>query len=788
MWPDRRLIALAALGLVLWSPGAAGQPGPGSESGFDRTTPEGLAVLSGQVVDRRTGAPLPFAAVSVGDRDLVADAEGRFALFGLAPGEVEVVARVDGYRPQTVEVSLALGDDLEIEIALRRLRRPRNETVVLDRPPWRVVERSGVPSPGQPGVHRLSRDDVEDAAGGFGDPLRALLQQPGVTGDEGSRAWFQLRGGLPSEVRVEVDGIPLRHPTHTDGVVSVFDRGLLDGLALHASGTPVDRPGGLSGGLYASYLDGPGDRLDGAVDLSLLAGSAHVALRAGRHGRSTFVVGARRSFLGLYLQAASAAGAFDRAGGGDDPYRTSPPRVDYGEYLVRYRHEPNPRQELRVTVLATHDRMLWDDANVRHRLAGGAIDWRWEPRKAVLIRMQATHASSWEDAPPTPAPLPHPRSYVDSDHRTGLRLSTRLGTGSRWVAVGGEVAARTRRIAGDFDDVRTVPAWVWLPHADLAVPGLELDSTVTWPEAAVWARAGAEDLLGPLELRVGMRVDLAGRSGAVQAGPRLEVRLPLPSGTTISAVTSLVNQERTDALVVDRDAGEPGLHPERAAAFQLAVEQVIGDSFYVGLTGWHRELDRLVVFSSDDPTRPGSWTNDGHGRASGLEVRAVLREGRFGAGASYGLSVSRRTNPHAFLHPAESAAGGDPRHAVRVDAHALLGRRRGGRLGIGYAWRSGWAIGTLEPVPAQQTFRWSIDSLDGRRRPDLHRIAVRFEQAHEHRRLRLVGTVELAATPGSEGAVEDCPSIRDERGDPPACRTLDFLPVVMPWVGLRAEF
>lgn len=782
--------------LLLGSPVALAQPGPDSGSGYSASGYKDLlgeqSVVTGRVLDRRTGAPLPFAAVSLADRDLVTDDDGRFVAWGLEPGEVDVVVRIEGYRQESVALTLAPGQEVDIEVTLRRVRRPRNETVVHDTPPWRVVARTPLPRAGEPGVHTLDRADVEDAAGGFGDPLRAVLQLPGVSGDEGSRAWFQVRGGLPQEVRVEVDGIAVRQLTHTDGIVSVFSRDLLDGLSLHTSGTPVDRPGGLSGGLYASYLDGPGDRADGSVDLSLLAGSAHLAVRADEGGRNTLVLGVRRSFLGPYLQAADAAGAFDGASAGPDasPYETATPEVDFGEYLVRYSHQPSPRQQLRVTLLATHDRMLWDDSNQRSRLLGGAVEGRWEPRKAVVFRVQAAHASSWLDEPKVEVPLPHPRSFVDADHRTHLRLALRLGTGPRWLSVGGEVAARTRRIAGDFDDERTVPAWAWLPFADLAVPRLELDSTVTWPEASVWADAGSDGLLGPLSVRLGMRVDLAGPGRGVQAGPRIELRLPLPSGTTIAGVASLASQARTDALVVDRDVGDATLHPERAATFQLSVEQEVGGAFYAGITGWYRALDRLVVFSSDNPSVPGRWTNDGRGRAMGLEARAAVQRGRFGAEAGYALALSRRTNPHATLHPAESAAGGDPRHALRVGGHALLGPRRGGRLGVGYTWRSGWAVGTLARVadPGGDTFRWSVSSLDGRRRPDLHRIALRFEQAHELRRLRLVGTVEVAATPGSAGAVEDCPSVPDAQGQPPECRTLDFLPVVMPWLGLRAEF
>jgi hypothetical protein len=786
-----RALALACVCAVAPTAASADETIDAAASGFEASGFEAsvAATIVGRVVGARSGAPLPFAAVAVGNLDLVTDELGRFQAEGLTAGDVELVVRVDGHRQQRLRLTLEPGEQVELEVALRRLRRPRNETVVHSTPPWRVVRRRLLPEAGTAGRHALTRADVEDAAGGFGDPLRAVLKIPGVSGDEGSRAWFQVRGGLPDEVQVEIDGIAVRHPTHMDGVISVFSRDLLDGLDLHVAGTPLDRPGGLSGGLYASYIDAPHDRADGTVDLSLLAGSAHLAVRADEEGEHAFVVGVRRSFLGPYLQAAQVAGAFesDRAEGA---YETAPPQVDFGEYLVRYSHRPTAGQQLRVTLLATHDRMLWDDANMRQRMVGGSLDWGWLPRPDVAVRVQAAHASSWQDEPDVDFYLPHPRRYLDADHRTHLRASTHLGSETRRLTVGGAVAARTRRVEGDFDDERTVPAWAWLPQADLAVPRLTLNSTVTWPEAALWVHARADDLAGPLGARLGLRLDLLNPSAVVRAGPRLELRLSLPSGTTVTASGSMVSQARTDALVVDRDVGDRDLVPERATTAQLSVEQEVGGALFVGVTGWYRYYDRLVVFTSDDPAAPGSWSNDGRGRAVGLEARGVWRRGRFGAEASYSLSSSRRTTPYGATGPVTTAAGGDPRHALRLAIDALIGPRKGGRLGVDYSWRSGWAIGSLERVPQtdEGTFRWAITALDDRRRPDLHRIAARFEQIHELRLLRLVGTIEVAATPGSAGTVEDCPSVLDSEGAPPECRTLDFLPVVMPWLGLRAEF
>lgn len=771
--PPRLLLAILAL--------AAAQP-PGRAHATEDADPgaEAPSTLAGLVVDARTGAPLPFASVSAGALDLVTDEAGAFVLQGLPSGLLRVTVAAEGWRPETIEIDPLPGERIEVRVALRRARHPRNETVVVDPPPWRVSARSGLPAAGSPAVHELSPADVAVAPGGFGDPLRALQKLPGVSGDEGSRVWFQVRGGTPDEVRAELDGIEIRHLSHADGIVSVFGRDLLDSLELHSAGTPVDRPGALSGGMYASYLDGPHDDASGSADLSLLAGSAGLAVATGKDGRGAIVVGARRSFLGAYLAAAEAAGAF----------QGTPPRVDFGEYFGRFALRPAPGQEFQVTATATHDRLLFDDANERRRMLGAQLLWRWAVAPRTQVEVRAVHSSSWLDEPKAGAPLPHPRAFVDADHRSGLRLRVGSVHDRGTFALGGEIAARTRRVAGDFDDDRTIPSWTWLPLADLAVPALDLDSAVTAPEVALWGTADLDRVLGPMGLRAGIRLSTEGTSQAVQPGPRLELRLPLPTGTTLAGLVALVQQARSDALVVDPLAGGEHLLPERALHLQASIEQQVGGVLFLGLAGWHKRYDRLVVFSTDDPALEGHWTSDGFGAATGLEARASFRRGRIGADLAYALAGSRRTNPHAILQPEESAAAGDPRHSLRVGFQAEVGRRGLGLVAIDYSWSSGFAIGTLGAVPDQEggAFRWRVVSLDDRRRPGLHRVAARLEQAHEARAFRLVGTAEVAATPGGAGSVEDCPSVRGASGGPPVCRSLDFLPVVMPWLGLRAEF
>lgn len=749
--PAARACASLAFVLALALPGAASAAG----------------TVTVVVLDARTGAPIPLASVYVAalKLDLEAGDDGTVTLTGVPEGATAIAAAAAGYVRATGRVEGTGTFSTTLELRLRP--RGRGQTVITSEPTWEVVERSGLPHGGSPSEQTLSRADLETSPGALGDPLRAVQKLPGVSGDEGSRAWLRVRGGLGSELQVEIDGISIGHLTHADGIVSLVHRDLVDAVTLHSAGTPSSRPGGTAGGLYLTYRDGPHDRLDGAIDLSLLAGSVMVA---GEVADGHEIVAAlRQSFLTAYL--AAAAPVFDGP----------TPTVNYGETFLRYTHRSGDHR-LRLTALGVADRMLFDDVNVRHRTLGGAADWRWRWREGGTLDLQIAHSSSTEDSPAeADFPVPRHLPFTDRDQRTHVRLSNRHEGDGRAVAYGVEAAARTRRLEGQFEDRRAIPAWAHLPFADLDVPVVELNTNTTWAEIALWGEGEFERILGPLGMTIGARLDLPRTGGGRPTlSPRLDLVLPLSWGMTLAGRAALVHQHRTDALVADRDLGDSTLRPERAAWFELSVDQRLQDRLFVGATGWIRLHDHLAV---SDGTR---WRDTGFGRALGLELRGAVRSGRLAVDASYSFGLSERTDPLTELR---TPAGGDQRHEFQAGVGLEIGARRRGLLTADYTYRSGWAIGTMSrgAPDADGVYLWSIETLGDRRTQDLHRISARFEHSHHFARWRLIGSVEAVATPLGGGVVEDCPTVAQE-GVAPACRTLDFLPVVMPWVGLRAEF
>jgi hypothetical protein len=93
--------------------------------------------VSGRVVDQETGRPVADVLVRVGDRAVVTDAHGRWAVAGLPPGgytvEVDPVSAGVGrvvVRPDALKVQVAGGETHAVEVGVSRSARVRGRLTV----------------------------------------------------------------------------------------------------------------------------------------------------------------------------------------------------------------------------------------------------------------------------------------------------------------------------------------------------------------------------------------------------------------------------------------------------------------------------------------------------------------------------------------------------------------------------------------------------------------------------------------------------------------------------------
>jgi hypothetical protein len=737
---------------------------------------QGQEPLRGVVRDVR-GRPVQCEAALLVEREVVVacSEDGSFALLvtqALAEAGETLVVFAPGFRDSVTRID---ADAQDLAVTLRRGRSRRSQTTTRSGDQARALPRR-TPQADRSfdvGSAVVTPARHAEAAGGYQDLNRTLHGLPGVSGDTAASARLRVRGGEAHETLTFVDGIRVLDPTHLGGLFGALDPDLAAEVRVDSVAPSAAVPDSLGGAIQASYLDGPHDRFDGAVDLSFLGAGAHVAVDLGRTpgNGARLVVGARRSLLQAYLS------AFDALGVTDIPLDT----VDFGSAYLRFGVPTGDRSRLRLTVLHLHDRALFDDVNLRHRLLGGAA--RWDRAAGPQTDVYAHLGWVWEEdaEPETDNVYPGKRTWSSGVHHGRILAGVvqRFGPGHS-LQLGLDGGPVLRRARGELLDPAQLPAWAALPQADLAQGAVRADELQEdHGDLDLFAEASLVQL-GVARLRLGARVSLLNASLTPRVSPRAAVVVPFPTGTVLRGSVALTHQDRPDRAVL----GAVLARPERGLTASLAVAQELAGVAVVEVTAWGRALDHLLVPTGE----PSAWASDGTGLAAGLDVTGFVRVGRFEANVGWSFLGTRRTNPREQRYAETIAPPGDQRHDLEVGARLFLGRTRNLLLGLGYSGASGPPASTLSPAPrGDGSFLWDITGLNDRRLEPRHRVDLRVEHRIPTRFLRLRASLEVNVDLGSKVFLENCAS-DPPAGEAPSCHPLTFWPPVRPWLGLKAEW
>jgi hypothetical protein len=123
--PSAKVTLEAALSTPTLEPTFTPLPAPKSTSMASTTAapfptkPVTSASLTGRILDQTTGKPVANATVSAGVRPATTDAEGRYTLTDLPPGQLVLSVARDGYDPAlSAIVTLAAGQSLSLDLTL----------------------------------------------------------------------------------------------------------------------------------------------------------------------------------------------------------------------------------------------------------------------------------------------------------------------------------------------------------------------------------------------------------------------------------------------------------------------------------------------------------------------------------------------------------------------------------------------------------------------------------------------------------------------------------------------
>ena len=265
-----------------------------------------------------------------------------------------------------------------------------------------------------PQVRSLTRAEVRELPGTFGDPFRAIEAMPGVTPIVSGVPFFFVRGAPPGNVGYFLDGIRVPLLYHIGLGPSVIHPGIVESVDLHPGGYPA-RFGRFAGGIVAAETTPPRYDFHGEAQVRLLdAGAMLEGPVAGNRG--TVLGAGRYSYTGLALSLLSpevvleywdyqlrtswdvgqndsltlfSFGAFDFLGEKEnDGSVTTLASTEFHRVDVRWDHRAARDTEIRLAGTVGFDRTRGDGDEffVRDRMVSVRSELRHRASKRVLLR------------------------------------------------------------------------------------------------------------------------------------------------------------------------------------------------------------------------------------------------------------------------------------------------------------------------------------------------------------------------------------------------------------------
>ena len=595
-----------------------------------------------------------------------------------------------------------------------------------------------------PASSQVTREQARALPGTFGDPLRAIEAEPGVTPIVSGLPYFFVRGAPPANVGFFIDGVDVPLLYHAFFGPSVIHPGLIQDVNLHAGVAPVEY-GHFAGPVVAASTRPASYEFNGEATVRAIDAGALVEAPFGpcegveRPGcaRGSAIVGGRYSYTGLVLSLLSDT------------------KLSYWDYQARIAYRLSPRDEVRLFAFGAYDYFDAGDSGIEK--VGGTtqfhrMDVRYDHAFSAATRV-AVAATLGFDRTGDESSVVRDRSLrgrIELKHSLSERNMLKAGADAR--ADGFSLAVDD--IASGFHDFSQLfPArnefmagayamldWRAAPGIRI-VPGVRADYYRSQGQSAfgVDPRVSAEFVLAP-----GLRVEHA--IGLSHQPPNFVPAIP-------------------GAQVADLKGGlQEALVASSGIRYEIfkdvnAQATVFRSAFFNALDpiGGGREFRVDADILQERSTIS----------SVGLElkiVRPLTR--RLGGFLAYTLSHTRETS-HAW----SSVAGFDRPHVLQgALAYDFGAGVRGAVRAVYYSGIPARLIGTGRPF------------FDGSRRGDSYfRLDARLEKRFrlgEKGMLSLVAEV-LNATSSTEVLRLDCGNV---------CEVGRAGPVVLPSVGAEAHF
>jgi hypothetical protein len=318
--------------------------------------------ISGTVTAELTGQPLATATVLVEgtQTSVTTDADGRFHVDAIAPGQYSLVVSCSGHLPARV-TDVVVSANRESAASVRLQRIAFGDAV--------AVQASAFERPADitTSAFRMNQEEVRRAPGAIGDVARMIQALPGLGARDDQRNDIVARGGSPSENLTLVDGLEVPSLSHfgaqgaSGGPITMLNAEAISDVQFLAGGFPASYDNRLSSVLEVGLREGSREKFEVEFDLGMAGAGLLAEGPLGKHG--SWLLTGRRSYLDLI------AGAY-----GLDAV------PEYANYEAKVVYDLSARHRLSLVSLGGWDQMNFDpdveDADQPSNIKVESSGWR----------------------------------------------------------------------------------------------------------------------------------------------------------------------------------------------------------------------------------------------------------------------------------------------------------------------------------------------------------------------------------------------------------------------------
>lgn len=592
--------------------------------------------LKGRLFERGTKRPLGDVNVFVLPAKIkaVTDKSGRFTVEGLAAGDFTWVVNFTGYlRLEQSDTLREDGEEKERVLYLQRERYTGFETTIVGRSEKRDAS-----------TRTMEQSQFLTAPGSQGDPVKAVQNLPGVARVNGFSSQVVIQGGAPKDTSYlfEDQEVPLIF--HFGGITSIVTPEAVESVDYLSAGYGAEY-GRATGGLVGLRLRKPSnERIKGFAFADIAKAGGLVEGPINDH--SSFLVTGRYSYIGVVLASALK--------GNDQLDLTVAP--SFYDFTAVYDNRISDKDQFKLVAINSHDELaflfkqpLKENPTIRGRFNNQTNFSRIIPK--WTRKHSETLTSRWS--------FGLGQDMISIDVGDNYLLVKQMAFSQRVEAEKKINSYWTSSLGLDgFLSHTSVDFNLPVSYSGGGVSGpISSDSVATASytrddyDVGVYWRNRLHDESSPWTHILSLRSDHLTETHETFLEPRVTEQYQLSSSLRLKGAAGVYHQAPQPQEIAP-SLGNPDLRAERAIHTKLGFDKDLrGGSdrgWEVGSDVFYKYLDKLVVQSASQSI---PYTNDGKGRAYGIETTLKYQAKPWTAWLVYSLSQSLRSEPGQGEHP-----------------------------------------------------------------------------------------------------------------------------------------